>query len=164
MISLGVDGNWIGIHDGDLRALEIFKRHYSYRHRANGNQRRHNTFIGQGEKMVLLTVTNDALFVWQRSTVQRLDNQEGVRCSIFRNEGSILSSTLIQEAMALAWNRWPSQRLFTYVQPSKIKSVNPGYCFKIAGWTQCGWNTNGTLIILEAYPMKNNTMIEMEKL
>ena len=66
MTGLGIDGYWIGIHDGDLRALDIFKRHYSYRHRANGKRRGNNTFVGQGEKMVLLTATNDALFVWRR--------------------------------------------------------------------------------------------------
>jgi hypothetical protein len=164
MTSLGVDGHWIGIHDGDLRALDMFKRHYSYRHRANGKRRGSNTFIGQGEKMVLLTATHDALFAWQRSITKRMDNQEGVCCSIFRNEGSVLSSVLIREAMELAWARWPSQRLFTYVRPSKIQSVNPGYCFKMAGWTQCGWNKDGRLTILEALPMKDNTIIEVEEL
>ena len=156
MAGLGIDGYWIGIHDGDLRALDIFKRHYSYRHRANGKRRGNNTFVGQGEKMVLLTATNDALFVWRRGFQKMwgMDNQEGICCSIFRNEGSILSSTLIQEAMELAWSRWPSQRLFTYVQPSKIRSINPGYCFKVAGWMQCGWNKDGRLMILEALPNK----------
>jgi hypothetical protein len=73
-------------------------------------------------------------------------------CSIFRNEGPLRSSDLILEAEQLAWRRWPGQRLFTYVWPAKVKSVNPGYCFKMAGWQQCGRNKDGRLIILEKLP------------
>jgi hypothetical protein len=149
---LGIDGHWIGVHDGDLRALAIFKRHYSYRRRASGQPRGSPTFIGQGEKLVLLTISTDALFVWQRSTVQRMDGQEGIRCSVFRNEGPILASELILEAEGLAWQRWPGQRLFTYVWDAKIASVNPGYCFKMAGWRSCGRNKDGRLTILEKLP------------
>ena len=137
-MSLGVTGHWIGVHDGDPRALALFKRHYSYRRRASGQPRGSPTFVGQGQKMVLLTPEIDALFVWQVSTVIRLDGQKGVRCSVFRNEGPLRSSDLILEAEELAWRRWPGERLFTYVWPAKVKSVNPGYCFKMAGWRQCG--------------------------
>jgi hypothetical protein len=49
-----------------------------------------------------------------------------------------------------AWNRWPDQRLYTYVNPVKV-SANPGYCFKQAGWRFCG-KTKGGLHILEVMP------------
>ena len=150
--SLGVDGHWIGVHDGDQRALAIFKRHYSYRRRTGGQARGNPTFVGQGEKMVLLTIDCKALFTWQRSTIARNSGQHGVNCTVFRNEGPVRSSDLILEAEALAWQRWPGQRLFTYVCPAKVKSVNPGYCFKMAGWKQCGRNADGRLIILEKLP------------
>ncbi|MDR1160049.1 MAG: hypothetical protein LBK69_05415, partial [Syntrophomonadaceae bacterium] len=65
-----------------------------------------------------------------------------------RNESRILSSTLIKEAEEHAWRRWTGERLYTYVNPKKIRSSNPGYCFKIAGWTHCGF-TKGALVILE---------------
>jgi len=149
ILSLGGEGHWATVHDGDSRALAIFKRHYSYRRRAHGQARGSPTFVGQGEKMVLLTLDVSALFVWQRSTVERRDEQKGIRCSVFRNEGSLLSSSLIEEACQLAWARWPKQRFFTYVWDSKVKSVNPGYCFKMAGFKPCGRNKDGRLTILE---------------
>ena len=160
-MSLGIEGYWIGIHDGDHRAFDIFKRHYSYRYRT-GMTRGSKLFIGQGEKMVLLTQTCDALFAWRLEAFP-LDKQEGICCTIFRNEGKILSSVLIREAMELAWSRWGNRRLFTYVQPSKIKSINPGYCFKMAGWTNAGWSKGGKLI-LEAFPLEAKTIIEIEEM
>src|SRR3990167_11361956 len=143
--ALGVEGHWLGVHDGDARALAIFKRHYSYRRRASGQARGSPTFVGQGQKLVLLTLDCTALFVWQFSTVARIDHQAGVRCSVFRNEGPVRSSDLIREAEQLAWQRWPGQRLFTYVWDAKVKSVNPGYSFKMAGWRACGRNADGRL-------------------
>jgi hypothetical protein len=41
--------------------------------------------------------------------------------------------------------------LYTYVNGRKVKSANPGYCFKRAGWRTCG-KTAGGLIILEKTP------------
>ena len=146
---LGIDGNWIGIKDGDPRGIGIFKRHYSAR--SYRDNRRRTLFVGPGEKMVLLTVTNDALFVWRKFISD--DGQEGVNCSIFRNEGPVLSSELVLEAVGLAWKRWPEERLFTYVWDKKIESANPGYCFKMAGWNVCGRNADGRLTILEKLPM-----------
>jgi hypothetical protein len=102
--------------------------------------------------MVLMTIDCAALFVWQYSLTERAGGYKGVMCSIFRNEGTYLSSTLIIEAMALAWERWPGERLFTFVNAKKIASVNPGYCFKKAGWKHCGYSKARNLVILEAMP------------
>ncbi len=76
----------------------------------------------------------------------------GIECLIFRNEGPILSSTLIREADELAWARWPGERHFTYVWDAKVRSTNPGFCFKRAGWHPCGRNADGRLTILEILP------------
>ncbi len=145
-----VDGHWISVRDGDYRALALYKRHYSYRALKNG--RLHNTFVGPGEKMVLLSLDCKALFVWQKSTVERYDKQSGIRCSVFRNEGGILSSLLIEEACQLAEKRWPGERLFTYVNGTKVRSTNPGYCFLKAGWRRTGTNKDGRLALLERGP------------
>ena len=96
--------------------------------------------------MVLLTNEADALFVWRKFIDD--SGQQGVNCAVFRNEGPILSSLLILEAVKLAQIRWPMERLYTYVNPQKIKSTNPGYCFICAGWKVCG-KTKGGLVILE---------------
>ena len=53
-MSLGVEGHWIGIKDGDPRGLGLFRQHYSARRYRDG--RRRSLFVGPGEKMVLLTV------------------------------------------------------------------------------------------------------------
>jgi|SRR5579864_2965910 len=138
-------GHWLTVKDGDRRALALFHRHYSYRAYKDG--RKPLLFTGPGEKMVLLTTYADALFVWRK--FKSLNNQSGVNCAVFRNESPILSSVLILEAMDLAWQRWPGERLYTYVNQRKIKSVNPGYCFKLAGWSLCGYTKSNHLAILE---------------
>ena len=71
---------------------------------------------------------------------------------MFRNEGPILSSTLILEAEQLAWRRWPGTRIYTYVCDPKVNSTNPGYCFLRAGWRRCGRNKHARLTILEKQP------------
>ena len=139
-----ITGDWQGVKDGNPIALEMYLRHYSARNYRDGRNR--TLFCGPGEKMVLLTTNNDALFVWRKFIDS--SGQKGVNCAIFRNEGNKKSSTLIIEAVELAQKRWPKERFYTYVNPKKIKSTNPGYCFQKAGWRKCGI-TKGGLIILE---------------
>lgn len=149
---------WIQVKDGDPRAFEIMKRHYTYHDYIDG--RRHNPsyrnrrmFVGPGEKLVLLTPQCDALFVWRKFIDK--SQQQGINCAVFRNESSCLSSELIANAEAVALLRWPeATRFYTYVNPRKIKSPNPGYCFKAAGWKQCGRTKKRRLIILEKTPCK----------
>ena len=137
-------GNWYGVKDGNPIALALYERHYSARHYADGRERK--LFCGPGEKIILLTMNNDALFVWRKFIDD--SGQQGVNCAVFRNEGKTLSSTLINEAVSICRRRWPKERLYTYVNAKKIKSTNPGYCFKAAGWKYCG-KTKGGLVVLE---------------
>jgi hypothetical protein len=157
---LGISGNWIGVRNTDARAVSLYQRHYSARPNVTTQTRLTHGISGPGELLTLITVTGDALFVWQHNTVARYDKQIGVNCSVFRNEGPILSSDLIHEACDLAWARWPDKRLFTYVWDAKIQSRNPGYCFKKSGWTLCGRNADGRLSILEIYPPLESESLE----
>jgi hypothetical protein len=143
-----MEGYWIGAKDGDARGRALFRRHYSYAPYADGRDPR--LFVGPGQKMVLLTLNCDALFVWRKFISG--DGQEGVNCSVFRNESPILSSVLIAEAEQLAWQRWPGERLYTYVNAQAVKSSNPGYCFKMSGWQFCGITKHNKLHILEKLP------------
>lgn len=145
-------GSWYPVKDGDCRALELYLRHYSYESKRGRVKRGNVAFAGVGQKMVLLTTDGKALFVWRRQLSERLDHQVGVECSIFRNEGDELSSELILEAMGLAWRRWEGERLFTFVNQRLIRSVNPGYCFKVAGWREAGTSKKRRLLILECLP------------
>ncbi len=154
---LGVDGRWIGVKDGDPRAAVLYQRHYSANPKTSLATRIRHGMSGPGETLTLVTVTCDALFIWLYNTIERYDHQVGVNCTVFRNESRLLASTLITEACKLAWQRWPGKRLWTYVWDAKIKSVNPGYCFKMAGWQTCGRNKDGRLTILEVLPPEPST-------
>jgi hypothetical protein len=135
---------WNGVKDGNVIALALYERHYSAYKYADLRVRK--LFVGPGEKIVLLTEEGDALFVWRKFI--DASGQKGINCAVFRNESSILSSLLIKEAVEIAYIKWPGERLYTYVNAKKIRSTNPGCCFKIAGWKVCGF-TKGGLVILE---------------
>jgi hypothetical protein len=144
------DNPWLEVPDGDDRARAIFKRHYSWHEYRDG--RPHLIFVGPGEKMVLITKECDALFIWRKFRSD--DGQEGVNCAAFRNESNHLSSDLIKQAVELARVRWPNKRFYTYVNPKKIRSENPGTCFIKAGWQKCGVTKAKKLQILELIPSR----------
>lgn len=146
------DGHWYDAKDADYRAREIFDRHYSRKRYKDG--RRPLKFVGPGQYIVLLTAECDALFVWRKFISD--DGQQGINCAVFRNEGPLLSSALILEACEIAWQRWPGERLYTYVNPRKIKSTNPGFCFLRAGFAKCGITKWNKILILERYGEKRN--------
>lgn len=141
------DGVWVPVKDGNPTGLAIFRRHYSYKPYRDG--RDPSLFVGPGEKLVLLTPCARALFVWRR--FKSGDGQQGVNCAVFRNEGAGLSSDLIRAADDLAWERWPGERHYTYVNARKVESRNPGYCFLKAGWRKCGVTKWNKLLILERH-------------
>jgi hypothetical protein len=138
---------WVPTRDGDYRANEIFCRHYSKYWYRDG--RKPKKFIGPGEYICLVLPDYSGLFVWRKFI--SADGQQGVNCSVFRNESSILSSLLILEAEKWAWDRWPGERLYTYINVGKIRSQNPGCCFKKAGWKICGVTKINKLLILEKF-------------
>jgi hypothetical protein len=64
----------------------------------------------------------------------RMDGQTGYNCAIFRNESPRPGSEIILEAERAAVAKWGPNRGYTYVDPRHVRSPNPGYCFKLAGW------------------------------
>lgn len=136
-----VSQDWWLTRDADPVALRLFQRHYSC---SNLNPK-NGQFVAPGEKMILLGGDAKALFVWNKQLF-RQDGQQGINCSVFRNEGYIRSSELIRQACEIALCRWPGERMFTFVNPVAVRSVNPGYCFKSADWKRCGVSQAGLLI------------------
>lgn len=122
-------GPWTVTRDGDPAATALYNRHYS----AKPN-RTNKRIVGPGQRLMLVTPEQDALFIW-RISQHRADLQWGAECAVFRNESTHLSSDLIRWAETLACYQWPPiVRFFTYVNATKIRSSNPGYTFQCAGW------------------------------
>ena len=141
---------WIPVKDGDLRCWNLYRRHYSASRRLSNWDRR---IAGPGEKMVLITPDAGALFVWRRFIETGASVPRGVNCAVFRLEPGTpwVASNLIRAAVDLAAVRWPGERFYTYVNPRRIRSTNPGCCFKIAGWKVSRMTKRG-LIELEIIP------------
>lgn len=148
-----IGDGWLELKDGDESARTIFDRHYSRYVYADG--RKPKLFMGPGQKMVLMRGDGLALFGWRKFI--SADDQTGINCAIFRNEGGGLASGLILEAEALAGARWPGERFYTYVDPRKVAPtlikgprglIYPvwGYCFLQAGWVFVGVTKSGKLI------------------
>lgn len=143
------DTPWLEVRDGNVTVASIYDRHYSRNPASRGDSR----VAGPGRKMVLLTPCARATFVWRIfKSKDPLAAPGDINCAIFRNEGAGLASELIRVAMQLAWDKWGPQRLYTYVNPRRVKSPNPGYCFKQAGWRVCGVTKTRKLLVLEVMP------------
>jgi len=116
-------------HRFDAELAMLADRHYS-RQKVGSPQ-----FVAPGSNLVYRDKVGLVVFVWLWQLPEyRDDGQEGYCCAMFRNESDRLSSEIILEAEDLAIAEWGTNRMFTYVKPSAIRSANPGYCFKQAGW------------------------------
>lgn len=139
---------WYVTKDGDRSCIELYERHYSCNHYADGRERLQ--CVGPGAHIMLRTADADAMFVWRKYIDDTIPKQEGVECAVFRNEAPhrYESSELIRQADAIADRGWSGERHYTKVDPEKVRSTNPGYCFLKAGWRRAGY-TKGGLLILE---------------
>ena len=142
---------WCIVRDGDAQAFALYARHYSFYHYSDGRRERYGyrnrrMIVGPGEKLVLLGNDARALCCWRRGIDANSNGQKRVYCTVFRNESSARASDILKSAMALAWKRWPGETLFTYVNPHKIHSNVPGYCFRRAHWKHIGETAGGLLI------------------
>jgi hypothetical protein len=126
----------------DPEMIRLADRHYS---RLSCGKRE---FMGNGRTLVLRDSLGLVVFgwLWQYG---RKDGQEGYNCAIFRNESPRLSSEVILEAERFAVEHWGPNRAFTFINPEKIRSRNPGYCFKCAGWSSAGMSKQRAYLILE---------------
>jgi len=122
----------------DRAAVRLANRHYS-RERRGSDQvappAPNLVFVTPCERAVWITVRHRPEASSARATADGLD---AWRCSMFRNEGAGRASDLIVAAMNLTARLWgddlPPDGWATYVEPGKVASANPGYCFKSAGW------------------------------
>ncbi len=114
------------------------------------------TFTGVGQEIVLVSARGDAVWACVR---QRTPSARGTGTSrgrkgaadpsprfiwrnmLFRNLGPSLSSELIKSALQRTYEEWirrygalPAERLRTEIGIASVRSSNPGYCYKLAGW------------------------------
>jgi hypothetical protein len=130
-------------HHFDPEMAALADRHYT-RQSIGARQ-----FAGNGEKIVLRDSVGLVLFVWLKQS-WRLDDLSGFNAQWFRNESARLASEIILEAESFAVERWGPGLAFTFVDPSKIKSTNPGCCFKKAGWKQIPkWTPSGKIVLIK---------------
>ena len=126
---------WRESHKFDRAGALLADGHYS-RRKVGAPQ-----FMPPGQTLVLVTEDELAVWGWWRphpaSGIRAMNGLDGWTCSIFRNTSDRLSSELILEAetilAAKGYGCGPDGML-TYIWDARVRSVNPGYCFKRAGW------------------------------
>lgn len=146
--SLWRGDGWIVTTRSDPTVRALRDRHYSTK-RPGGR-----TVGPPGRVVVLRTADGLAGWITHYPDPQLvLDGLDALRCTLFRNEGPRLSSELVLEAERIseATLGAPPDGWVTYVEPGKVRSANPGYCFRVAGWSRdrewIGWQP-GRLIRL----------------
>ncbi|HEX7992684.1 MAG TPA: hypothetical protein VF506_02120 [Streptosporangiaceae bacterium] len=128
--------------DQEVRLLA--DRHYS--RRTPGARQ----FCYSGRKLVLRNTEATVLWVWMYpDPAMRMDGQTGYNCAIFRNESNRRSSDIILEAEQHAITKWGPGRMYTYVDPAKVQSSNPGYCYLRADWHPHGYSKSGQRLLVK---------------
>jgi len=128
----------------DPQVVELANRHYSREHPSKA--------VGSPARLLVLRDTYGRVaFVWSwpRDGYRR-DGQTGANCELFRREAGPLASELILESEGWVRQVWPDvRRFFTYVDPSRVRSPNPGYCFLCAGYSRVGVSASGKLLLVK---------------
>lgn len=144
---------WVRVTKFDARACALADRHYS-RRKVGSPQ-----FMPPGQTIVLLTEDEQAVWGWWRpapsSGLKAMNGLDGWTCTIFRNESDRLSSTLVLDAeLAVAQYGYDigPDGFITYVWDKRIQSVNPGFCFKVAGWRVTGRSADNRKTLLQKSP------------
>lgn len=145
--------NWTKSYRTDARARVIADRHYNRQHiGADG-------FVPPGRCLVLLSADGTALWVTSYPFAEYVKHEWAGAWvnSLFRNEGSQLSSELIRQAVACT--RWyfgepPPQGMITFVDTTKVREKEvPGWCYHRAKFRHVGY-TKGGLYALQLAPAR----------
>lgn len=173
---MGEVSKWLLSSSSDPRALAVvdglgkFKRfgpHYS--RRTPGSK----TFTGVGQEIVLVTANGRAVWavVRQKTPAKigsgasrgRVGTSDAApsyvwRNMMFCNRYGGVASELIKDATARTYEEWtrrygalPPERLRTEVDVARVRSQEPGRCYRLAGW-QPGPLRRGKLILYAPCP------------
>lgn len=140
---------WERVTKFDPRACELADRHYS-RRKIGAPQ-----FMPPGQTLVLWS-PQGAVWGWWRpapsSGLKAMNGLDGWTCTIFRNESAVPSSILIaqaERALEDSGHGCGPDGMLTYVWDRKVRSPNPGYCFKCAGWRVKGRSADKRKTLLQ---------------
>ena len=140
---------WERVTKFDPRTAALADRHYSRRKPGSPQ------FMPPGQTVILYE-PEGAVFGWWRpapsSGLQAMNGLDGWTCTIFRNETDMLSSDLIlsaERALAQIAEGCGPDGMLTYVFDSKVRSSNPGCCFKHAGWARKGRSADRRKTLLQ---------------
>jgi hypothetical protein len=138
--------HWLRVHQAHPGARRLADRHYSRKAAGTGR------IMPPGRSLILVTVAHDA--VWGVSwPVYALSDwsRDAWVCTIFRNEGGILSSILVREAVAVmrfVWGEPPANGCVTFVDPGRTRRKrDPGRCFRRAGFAVAGETATGLIVL-----------------
>jgi hypothetical protein len=143
--------NWFISNRADSRTRVIADRHYN-RQKIGAKQ-----FVPPGRCLVLITLKADAFWITSFPFARYVKHEWAGAwiCSAFRNEGCILSSVLIREAVSCSLWKWgsaPALGMITFIDTTKVKWKRDwGFCYRKAGFVECG-KTKGGLIALQLLP------------
>jgi hypothetical protein len=134
----------------DVDGVRLVRGHYS-RRKPNSPQ-----FMPPGETIVLVNSERTAVWGWWRphpsSKIVAMNGRDGWTCSVFsyhppQATRPLLASELVLDAeRALAALERDGltaapcgpDGMLTYVDARKVRSSNPGYCYKLVGWVRVG--------------------------
>jgi hypothetical protein len=142
--------HWYLSYRSDPLVKPLADRHYNRQNPESLN------FVPPGKCVVLRTLDCDAFWVTLAPYAEYIRHRwaGAWTCTAFRNEGPFLSSTLITQAVAATLfilKTPPEIGFITFVNAAKIKSANPGCCFKKADWQHVGF-TEGGLYAFQLLP------------
>lgn len=139
---------WSVAHKFDADCVALADRHYSRRKPGSPQ------FMPPGQTLVLSAP--GAVFGWWRphpdSGLSTLNELDGWTCTIFRNESALRSSDMILAAermLVVSGHDCGPDGLLTYVWDARVRSSNPGYCFKCAGWSVAGRSADNRKTLLQ---------------
>jgi hypothetical protein len=141
-----VTSTWFHVAVSDYRLRALRDRHYSG---GVGGK----TVGPPGRRIGLVTFEGTAgwLSHWPDPKLARHGYGDAYLCTLFRNEGAGLSSSLIEQAIEITeawWGPPPWGGWLTFVDERKVASPNPGYCFKCAGFRPVGRTLDADLLVL----------------
>lgn len=142
---------WHRSWKADPRGRPLADRHYP-RQKKGSLQ-----FAPPGRTLVLITAGADALWI---TSWPKYAQHEWVGAwinSVFRNESSTLSSSMILDAVAATrafFGDPPPLGMVTFVAPEHLKpgNTNPGYCYLKAGFKKVGWTKKRRRRVLQLLP------------